>query len=427
MIGLAPRVVAIDDEPKHLSGLMEALSRHGIACLPIHFSGEYSCQECPHVRVIFVDLHLTAGSAGTHNQDFAVIGGLLEDGIKPVGPYFLILWTRYPGQADALHKVLIERLQLITPPLAVHPLDKNQYLDVQGTVKDVEGLIGVIDELIRSELQVAALLNWEGRIVEAAAGTVSSIDELGRTSGKAGRNVLIGRRLRHLANAARGEHTDKDIFRAINEALLPILADRIVTLPARAEDERLWEKALGETEGGEPLNREEVARLNGLLHIARAEGVDGRERGAVVGLPQKYAGNFAELFGLAEDEAAQKQFLWKRTGTQPPDFDWVLVQMQAACDYAQMQPGSLPFVLGLCLPESERRSGTAPAALWRSPAFEFRGRVQRLHVSARFQVPVPRNEAASAELLFRLREQILNGLAYHVHSYGARPGFISVG
>ena len=150
------------------------------------------------------------------------------------------------------------------------------------------------------------------------------------------------------------------------------------------------------------------------------------DRGAVVALPQEYLGNFAEIFGLSEGDVAVKQY-WRKGGAdQGADLCWVLVQAQAACDYAQMQPGPLPFLLGLCLPADKARTGTPPAALWRSPIFEFREEVQYLHVNARFQVTLANNDAHGAEPLFRLREQILNGLTYHIHSYGARPGFISV-
>ena len=48
-----PRVIAIDDEPKHLEGLAQGLNRYGAACLPVHFTGEAAIAPCPHVRVIF--------------------------------------------------------------------------------------------------------------------------------------------------------------------------------------------------------------------------------------------------------------------------------------------------------------------------------------------------------------------------------------
>ncbi len=64
-----------------------------------------------------------------------------------------------------------------------------------------------------------------------------------------------------------------------------------------------------------------------------------------------------------------------------------------------------------------------PAALWTSPCFELEGSAHFLHVNARFAVPTGQVTAAP---LFRVREQLLNDLVYGGHSYGARPGIISL-
>ena len=85
-----PRVVAIDDKSEHLERLTQGLNRYGTACLPIHFTGETAeIPPCPHVRVIFADLHLIVGTPGDHARDFSMIGSLLEDTIKPSGPYWV--------------------------------------------------------------------------------------------------------------------------------------------------------------------------------------------------------------------------------------------------------------------------------------------------------------------------------------------------
>ena len=424
----APRVVAIDDEPKHLEGLTQGLSRYGTACLPIHFTGETAeIPPCPHVRVIFADLHLIVGTPRDHAQDFSTIGGLLEDTIKPSGPYFIVLWTMYPDQADGLHGFLKERLQDVSKPFAVQALDKNGHLDPDGSVKSPESLVKAIRQVVEEQPQIGALLNWEERVLGAAADAVSSIMELAESAAegmKSGEEV--GRLLMSLAVAAVGEeHAGGDRFRAVNEGLLPILGDRIASMRSREADSELWQAALGQV--GARLSLDEAARLNRLLHIAplTPDG-DRTERGAVIALPEEFSGEaFAETFDLTPEEAAERQFWRKHPQENADPFQWVLVQTQAACDYAQTQPGPLPFHLGLRLPTLEARSGTPPAALWRSPCFEQDGQAHFLHVSARFQMSLPSRKAEQAQQLFRLREQLLNDLIYQIHGYGARPGIIS--
>ncbi len=423
-----PRVVAIDDDSEHLERLTQGLNRYGTACLPIHFTGETAeIPACPHVRVIFADLHLIAGTPGDHAQDFSTIGGLLEDTIKPSGPYFIVLWTMYPDQADGLHAFLKERLQDVPKPFAVQALDKNNHLDHDGSVKSPGSLVKAIGRVVAEQPQIGALLNWEERVLGAAADAVSSIMELAESAAEGMKpGEEVGRLLASLAVAAVGEeHAGEDRFRAVNEGLLPILGDRIASMRSRAADNTLWQDALGEVGTGQGLFQDEAARLNRLLHIAPPDG-DGTERGVVIALPEEFSGEaFAETFDLTPEVAAEKQFRCRQPQGDADPFQWVLVQTQAACDYAQTQPGPLPFHLGLRLPASVVRTGTPPAALWRSPCFEHDGQVHFLHVNARFQVSLPGGKARQAPPLFRLREQLLNDLIYQIHGYGARPGIIS--
>ena len=428
----APRVVAIDDEPEHLEGLAKGLNQYGTACLRIHYTGEMaSIPPCPHIRVIFADLHLGpgGGSPEDHAQDFGTIGGLLEETLKPSGPYLIVLWTMYPDQADHLRAFLKDRLQDVPRPFAVQALNKKDHLDAQGAVKSPESLVKAIKRIVEERPQIGALLNWEERVLGAAADAVSSVMDLAESAVedmKPGEEV--GRLLASLAAAAVGEeHVGEDRFRAVNEGLLPILGDCIASMRSREDDSELWRIALGEIAAGRGLSLDEAARLNRLLHIAppTPEG-DGAERGSVIDLPGEFSGKaFAETFDLMPEEVAEKQFWRKQSQEDANRFWWVLVQTQAACDYAQAQPGPLPFHLGLCLPASEARTGTSPAALWRSPCFECEGQAHFLHVNARFQVSLPGGKAKQTPPLFRLREQLLNDLIYQIHGYGARPGIIS--
>ena len=425
-----PRVIAIDDEQRHLAGLAEALNRYGAACLPIHFTGEPEhVLSCPCVRVIFADLHLVPGVSTGHSQHFSMLGGLIEDIIKPTGPYLIILWTVYPDQANSLRNFL-NRLQNVTKPFAVKSLDKSRYLDGNGEVKETDALIEAVKSIIAGQPQIAALFNWEERVSDASADTVSSILELTDAAAEdANRNKEIGRLLAGFAAAAvGGEHVEKDRFRAVNEALLPILADRIASMRSQEADNELWRAAFDKSDVGHDPSLDEAAKLNRLLHIEPAANADkGDERGAVIPLPEEFSGDEFEIkFGIAQDAAAREQLSCREFVPNDDLFRWVLVQSQAACDYAQRQPGPLPFHLGLYMPErAQSRKGKPPAALWRSPCFEFEDEARFLHVSARFQISLPNEKAAEIKPLFRLREQLLNDLIYRLHGYGARPGIIS--
>ncbi len=423
----SPKVIAIDDQSEHLAGLANSLNRHGVACLRIHFTGDTAnIKPCPDVRVIFADLHLGGGTlTPDHTTDFSTIGGLLERTIKPSGPYFIVLWTQYPDQATEIRHFL-ERLKGVPGPLDVLPLAKADHLDSNGTVKDEEALMKAIIGITEKLPQIGALFDWESRMVKATGSTVSSILELVSTEKADKQAEEIGRILARLAIEAVGQdHVDVDRFRAVNEALLPILADRIGNLRSGESDDHVWRAAFTIT-GTQRLSPALAAKLNRMVHIADPGSLEGSERGCVIPLPTTDREDFENAFGVAERDAAPNEFRCKDFAPDDERFRWVLVQAQAACDHAQRQPGPVPCFLGLDFPEIKRNRSKKPSpAVWTSPAFEWYGEVRMLRVSARFPISKPSADAQNAVPIYRLREQILNDLIYQIHSYGARPGKIS--
>lgn len=421
----APRIIAIDDEPAHLSGLTESLNRHGVACLPIHFSGQLAeIKPCPNVRIIFADLHLVSPESN-NTSHFSTIGGLLEQTIKPEGPYLILLWTAYPDQARELREFLEERLTGVTKPFDVRPLAKSDHLNAEGSVKDTQALMQAILNITGALPQLGALFDWESRVLGATGNTVSSILELTSEEDMRGRSEELEGILARIGIESVGEaHVDEDRFRAINEALLPILKDRIANLYTDRSERDLWQNAVN-VSGARTLTEEGAAKLNRMAHFAQLNSTDGFERGAVIMLTDAIRNKFADEFGLDESIAAKEQFRCKDFDPHSERFRWVLVQVQAACDYAQRQPGSLPCFLGLDLPSEHRRSKTPPESLWSSPVFEFDGSIHLLHVNARFPISVSRSGFRHAKPLYRLREQILNDLTYKLHGYGGRPGIVS--
>lgn len=429
MLG-SPRIVAIDDQEEHLAGLTDCLNRSGVACLRIHFTGDTAgIPACSDVRIIFADLHLGPGAPSDHKADFAALGGLIEGTIKPVGPYFIVLWTQYPDQAEALLGFLNERMgQGVTKPFDVRPLPKSRHIDAGGTIRD-DKLMEEIDDIVRRLPQVGALLDWEGRVLGAAGRTVSSILELTSGKGDGGRAEEVGRILGRLAVAAVGKrHVDEDRFRAVNEALLPILADRIARMSSGTIDEGIWPEALNLPPDKEKPPIEESSRLNRLVHMADPGGTSPTARGAVVPLPDAYRDEFSDHFRIEERDAASKRFRCKDFGSGSSRFRWVLVQCRAACDHAQSNTGSLTYLLGLDFLERHTdTSGKPPASTWLGPTFEFDGEIRRLRVSASFPLALPASVTSDVAPIYRLRNQMLNDLLYHVHSHGARPGMMSFG
>ena len=156
------RIIAIDDDSKHLDGLIGELRRHDADLLRIHFTGEeLDIPACPHVRVIFSDLRLIGGAISDPAEHFAVIGNLIEEVIKPAGPYLILLWTRYPDHAPAL-QTFLDQLRNVAKPIAVLPLLKTEYLDDSGAIENRTALVDEINALVGGWLGSEGALGLRG-------------------------------------------------------------------------------------------------------------------------------------------------------------------------------------------------------------------------------------------------------------------------
>ena len=162
MMSSSVRVIVIDDDPKHLDSLIEGLGGYDTDLLRIHFTGEKpDIPACPHVRVIISDLRLLGGAMSDPAEDFAVIGSLLEDVIKPVDPYLMLLWTRYPEYASAL-RTFLDRLRNVAKPVTVLPLPKAEHLDDSGTVGNRTALADEINAVVGGWLGSEGALGLRG-------------------------------------------------------------------------------------------------------------------------------------------------------------------------------------------------------------------------------------------------------------------------
>ena len=429
MLGSA-RIIAIDDQDAHLAGLANCLNRNGIACLRMHVTDDLRAfVPCPDVRIIFSDLNLLPGTGSDRNADLNSIGALLEETIKPTGPYFIVLWTQYPEYAARLRDLLYERLGSdVTRPFDVCPLPKSRHIvDNTGEIRDDMRLMSDINQIVRGMPQVDALFEWESQVLGAAGRTVSSILDLATRDDTVDSTSEVGRILGRLAVETAGkDHVDDDRFRAVNNALLPILADRIAEMRSEAIDEDSWRAALTIPSQREMSSVNRAAKLNRLVHIARASRSTAIERGIVIPLPRGDQFTFRDYFRIGEADAATQLFGCKHFDRVEPRTRWVLVQCQAACDYVQDNDGTVPFYLGLDFPE-ECRSSRKMASTWRAPVFKLGDDIRCLRVSAICPLPLPHSVVQGMEPLYRLRQEILSDLIYHVHSHGARPGMIAFG
>ncbi len=433
-----PKVVVVDNDKRHLDGLVNALVNCEVACRPVLYPDDIDeMTSNPHVRILFFDLNLEVGDLGDDmNRHYSNIANLIS-GIKPKGPYFVVLWTAHEASATDLSDYLAERLENCARPLAVRPLSKGPHLDLIHKGEKSVALIKEVRDLIAEMPQIAALLAWENAVMDATGDTVAEIARLAEITGRTdGLSKGLAILLAALAKAAVGRNNvELDRFQAVNRALMPVLADRmsvLETMSGEPNDDAvrtLWKKAFCEADLNESLHQDIAAALNrvSLLSIGVKQET-GTRRGMVVGLEDVWSvGTFEQIFDVEEATAGDREF--GCNGFADIDADrrtWVLIQTQAACDEAQGRAGPLPFHLGLELPvEKAKKRKVIPNACWQSPVFRLPdGDAKRLHVNVRFGAFARKENIQKAKPRYRLREQLIGSLGHHIHAYGARPGTI---
>ncbi|UYP84522.1 hypothetical protein jpw_10245 [Pseudomonas asiatica] len=429
----SPRIVAIDDKIDELTALTDALSRTGVACLSVHFNAEEGIEAtCPDARVIFFDLHLLGDAVGTPEKHFSTIVTCLEQ-MGPRGPYAIILWSQHPDEADGadqgegLHKYICERLDSAVPrPYGVMPLPKIDHLtkvDGKSVVSNAGLLRSKVDSLLSAHPQATALLAWEKYVLSAAAGTVAQLMDLSDGKAEQIKGVMAS-----LAVAAVGpKNVDQDRFYALNEVLLPILSDRLSFFATDTQEASIWEKVFSASDS-EAISSDKRGQINKFINLSTSvERISSLDRGAVVAYADTPVGDVGgaieRFFGMTLSDVACRCFALKDPGSLA-DAKWVLLQGQAACDYAQRKPQTLSYFLGLDVPFSTLKEKNRPDALWVSPIFSISGQDRVLLFNAGAMLVFERDYIKDVSPLYRLREQILNDLLFKLRNHQSRPGII---
>ena len=276
-----PRFIVVDDNRDHLKAILDVFQELGTPCLGVTYDAEQGLDKANFegVRALFLDLHLTDSGATTDNRPhFAIITQLLEDNISPAGgPFVLVVWTGYEhevkGLMDYLDEAGVDSEKPHARPLAVVGLPKDRFINVNTgelLADRADALRTAVQDAVREKPQLAALLHWEADVQAAAGATLAAMVELVPDERRNSRSFADGldEVLSRLAGATVGEaHVKNDPRAAVNSALAPILADRIVNQQASEAASTLWSKALT-WKGGERLGPGAPGTVNRMLHVA---------------------------------------------------------------------------------------------------------------------------------------------------------------
>lgn len=422
------KVVAVDDDREELSRIVGTLRDLGIGCISYNYPNERPEQSNDSsVRVIFMDINLVGGNSPENDpQVFAapisLIGRIISD---TNGPYALITWSD-----TNLHESLVERIAQ-TPELANKQPFHTRCLPKGGFVGNPQGLATEVRSIFEGTPPFGALLDWERRVSKASNTVLLSVYQHSQRFAEGNSSEKMDLMLSHLAVASFGQtHADAHRFEAVSEALLPILGDALNSQFGDQESPSVWDAAVSRCADAGGIDEDTRALLNSAILLETRPGISALRRGAILPLPEAWLRERAFQYRFGETQIVFRRKILRHPDT--ADVRWVLVQVQAACDFNQPKPAPIPYFLGAIIAEDELQNpNRPPPSIYISPSFAPDGAI----LDARYRIcifhgnPHPLTARALAQYrlnaIGRLKDQLVEAVSHEHHKHASRPGILS--
>ncbi|MGJ4884326.1 hypothetical protein [Bradyrhizobium sp. HKCCYLRH1065] len=378
------------------------------------------------------DINLVGGaSPGNDNATLGPPVSLIDRIVSAEnGPYALATWS-----TTDLHEALIKRMRTHgfsegRMPFFSVALAKTDFLG------DPDGFKGEIKSLLTKNAPFGAMLDWERRVSRAAEKVLFNVQDLSSRFSGDEASERMDRTLSRLAVNAFGQANVADHrFEATNEALMPILTDAVSTELFSADDKDVWTKAV--TKHGEKfaLDAGAISKLNTAVNLEISHEVKPYRRGVLLEVPPAWLSDdeFERRFG-SKPSRLRGEFLKL---SEPKTPQWLLVQVQAACDFSQGHVGTIPYFLAAVVPATRIRKQKdgldlkLPASVWQSPPFDGGPSIcaesftLEILTSISYSMTRKAIEETEFKVVGRLKDQIVSSIAYQGSTNSSRPGFIS--
>lgn len=459
-------IILVDDNQDYLDQLNRAFALSGLSCLPILYERnnpnnetgiDHVISDTKHARIIVLDINLRE-SLDTQNAKnlYPTIEKVLEK-LNPIGPYYLIFWSRYNNLPEQIITLLSARSKnVIMAPIGWGYLDKTEFQNENNPGELRDKLLERIDDVCIFRL----LLEWEDRTNHAASHTLSDLYKIAATPSDNGWKMEETKKklitlVTHIAHESVGHKNSKDSANhAVETGLLPILEDNLLGMTSDEDSDSLNEKwgkcleKLGDTRTIDALSKEDISGLNTFYNLEEVpEGYPKCKRGVFVTLSGGVVddqNSFDSLFG--KDNTCKKlvteEFLFN-TNVRDKKFrkearkkiilGWL--EVGAACDHAQHKNRLHRYLFSALVPSKylemvcdnskSKMSLKAHDGIYRSPLFQYKKEQYVLLASFRYTSGLHSDSYVLDKPIFRLKEQIINEIAFAWSKHSIRPGITS--
>lgn len=459
MIPFYARVAALDDKQDHLQMIVRGLGKAGFWAMPLWFDAGIFEPDLPvplpGIRLVFTDIHMGAGPLGSTPTVFAttIINGLKKIVGKDNGPYGLIFWSQYPGDAAAVWKEIVERCPAssIQIPVGFGVIDKNHIIGPEGSGEcDADNLRTLILDQVATFQTLIIAMSWDERIARSAAEATNRLYELAtkdaeKINGVPDQAAWLDLMV-FLAQEAFGKSkATKSPIAALDNALLPLIEDQLFR---NSNNIDVMEDKLG-LPINEKLNlaqanlkrptRISATALNTHYLIDEVDSATSFmwERGMVTALGGGFrnSGRFISLFGNTVDWLIENEFALsncKRLKDLTLKSTLCVVELSAECDQVQEKVATHRYLLALLVPISLYELCKDSKGKYANDSVKDIGEIQlkdaaenyNLLVSCRRFMVLPPGDAVDGRCRFRLRRGVVDELSHYYVTHSRRPGVL---
>lgn len=360
------KVIALDDVEDHLIKIVRGLGRAGFSVSPFYFDdGELEdAPSCPldGVRIVFSDIHMSNGS---HDPKIngATIAQCLSKIIAP-GPFVIIFWSQFPGDAEMVFKEVCKRLpeNRGEAPIGYGAISKSEVLALAENpdLFDLEKLKKNIFSEVQKFQPLLFTAAWEDKVFRASAKTTNRLFSLTNIYPSDKKLHEWGRLTAFLgAQAVGGLNARKDIAYAVDQALLPLVEDHLSVMSKFSGgaidsiSEYISEKGNIKRPNKIPASKLQTGYL--IEEVSGDLNSLGSLRGVVIELASSFvnSGPFINSFGCGRDDLIKREFLNQQevlTDEEASRIKLHAVELGAECDHINNKISTYRYLLAILVP-----------------------------------------------------------------------------
>jgi len=427
------KIIAVDNDQEELDRIEECFKDLRIACFPLLYSsGDELKSKFKGIRLAFFDVNLSAGNP----TNDPMLCSIISDALKKIlaydnGPYALIFWSLHASKLDIIKRYIETREKGNIPsPLLVDTIDKVRFTDTDDFKRELERIL--------SHQTLNLIFDYENKAMQAASRTINTLfDLVPRGNDSWGESVDFETNFDKVFSKIAVEATGKKYATdnpklSIQEGLSPILVHNLHNQLLTTD----WDVKLTQISTAEfPANFNRGV-LNSAYHIDTVGAYGKDTRGAVV---KSELGEDYRRF-LGENEQTIKNSMFKFKWDNPSaaqqgqitgilsKCDLVLLEISAACDYAQNNSRIYKYILGIECPVDieeviQKKDGDY---LYTTPHFFLNDEKQFiLKFNFRYIVGLHPSDDRLGAVMYRLNNNIIDLIGNKYSSYVSRIGTVA--